>query len=146
MAAIFTFPHFPSLSFSPNSTLRCISPSRSHFSCSSVRAQLAPSEGEREKKRGLAVLWFKHDLRIDDHPGLVAASDHPALVPLYIFDHRLLCRKSHIHTHSLCLSLYSNSKEVTMFSAQTCRIFRGKARNGAFSLGRFEEFVEKPGL
>lgn len=90
MAALFTFPQFPSLSFSSN-TLR-FSPSHRHFSLL-VRAQIAPSEGAKENKRGLAVLWFKHDLRIDDHPGLVAASNHPAVVPLYIFDHRLLCRK-----------------------------------------------------
>lgn len=51
------------------------------------------SELQREE-RGIAVLWFKHDLRFDDHPGLVAASKHPDLIPLYVFDHRILHRFS----------------------------------------------------
>jgi hypothetical protein len=42
-----------------------------------------------------AVVWFKHDLRIDDHPGLVAAAAEPRrlVVPLYVFDHRILAGK-----------------------------------------------------
>lgn len=43
---------------------------------------------------GAAILWFKHDLRIDDHPGLAAASKYRAIVPLYVFDHRILSRFS----------------------------------------------------
>ncbi|KAL1201177.1 Pheophytinase [Cardamine amara subsp. amara] len=39
-----------------------------------------------------AVVWFKHDLRVDDHPGLLAASKHRAIIPLYVFDHRILSR------------------------------------------------------
>lgn len=41
---------------------------------------------------GSAILWYKHDLRIDDHPGLLSASQHQTLVPLYVFDHRILSR------------------------------------------------------
>ncbi|KAL2920496.1 Cryptochrome DASH chloroplastic/mitochondrial [Bienertia sinuspersici] len=41
---------------------------------------------------GTAIVWFKHDLRIDDHPGIVAASSHSSVVPLYVFDPRLLSR------------------------------------------------------
>jgi len=39
-----------------------------------------------------AVVWFKHDLRIDDHPGLSAAVADPRrpIVPLYVFDRRIL--------------------------------------------------------
>ncbi|KQJ91197.1 uncharacterized protein LOC100826912 isoform X3 [Brachypodium distachyon] len=39
-----------------------------------------------------AVVWFKHDLRIDDHPGLVAAcaERRRPVVPLYVFDRRIL--------------------------------------------------------
>uniref|UniRef100_A0A7N1A6T3 Photolyase/cryptochrome alpha/beta domain-containing protein n=2 Tax=Kalanchoe fedtschenkoi TaxID=63787 RepID=A0A7N1A6T3_KALFE len=53
----------------------------------------------KKKKRGgggngVAVVWFKHDLRIDDHPGLVAASEFDAVVPLYVFDRRILSRFS----------------------------------------------------
>ncbi|CAN4084857.1 unnamed protein product [Withania somnifera] len=41
-----------------------------------------------------AILWYKHDLRVDDHPGIALASMHRTLVPLYIFDTRILSRFS----------------------------------------------------
>ncbi|XP_052197181.1 uncharacterized protein LOC127804359 [Diospyros lotus] len=41
-----------------------------------------------------AVLWFKHDLRVDDHPGLAAAAACRTVVPLYVFDRRILSRFS----------------------------------------------------
>uniref|UniRef100_A0ACD5XUW6 Uncharacterized protein n=3 Tax=Avena sativa TaxID=4498 RepID=A0ACD5XUW6_AVESA len=39
-----------------------------------------------------ALVWFKHDLRVDDHPGLVAAcaERRRPVVPLYVFDRRIL--------------------------------------------------------
>ncbi|KAL0371587.1 UNVERIFIED_CONTAM: Cryptochrome DASH [Sesamum calycinum] len=37
-----------------------------------------------------AIVWYKHDLRVEDHPGLVAASQHRCVVPLYVFDRRIL--------------------------------------------------------
>lgn len=34
-----------------------------------------------------AVVWFKNDLRINDHPGLIEAVEkHETVVPLYVFD------------------------------------------------------------
>ncbi|KAG7546233.1 Alpha/Beta hydrolase fold [Arabidopsis suecica] len=39
-----------------------------------------------------AVVWFKHDLRVDDHPGLLDASKHSAVIPLYVLDRRILSR------------------------------------------------------
>uniref|UniRef100_A0A0E0M3T4 Photolyase/cryptochrome alpha/beta domain-containing protein n=1 Tax=Oryza punctata TaxID=4537 RepID=A0A0E0M3T4_ORYPU len=44
-------------------------------------------------KAPAAVVWFKHDLRVDDHPGLaaaVAAEPRRPVVPLYVFDRRIL--------------------------------------------------------
>ncbi|KAH1044389.1 hypothetical protein GYH30_025920 [Glycine max] len=87
--ALLTFPHFsshfpllsshfPSLSFSfPNT--RSFSSTRRYCSM---------------KATGTAILWFKHDLRTDDHPALLAASAFPSLVPIYVFDHRILSRFS----------------------------------------------------
>nr|DAD18606.1 TPA_asm: hypothetical protein HUJ06_020069 [Nelumbo nucifera] len=46
----------------------------------------------KKNDNDVALVWFKHDLRCDDHPGLVAASRHHTVVPLYIFDHRILSR------------------------------------------------------
>lgn len=82
MASLFTLPNFPSLIFSPNTLL--FSPKRCRF-----RAQIAVNDRE---KTGAAVVWLKHDLRIDDHPALLAASNHSAAIPLYVFDHRILSR------------------------------------------------------
>ncbi|KAL0907838.1 hypothetical protein M5K25_022281 [Dendrobium thyrsiflorum] len=40
---------------------------------------------------GASIVWYKHDLRVDDHPGLVAAaSQQQAVVPLYVFDPRII--------------------------------------------------------
>ncbi|PQM37504.1 uncharacterized protein Pyn_23173 [Prunus yedoensis var. nudiflora] len=82
MASLVTSLHSRSLSFSP-STLR-FSPKPCRF-----KAQIAVTDAE---KAGVAVVWLKHDLRIDDHPALLAASNHNAVVPLYIFDHRIISR------------------------------------------------------
>ncbi|KAL6004875.1 hypothetical protein ACLOJK_005431 [Asimina triloba] len=53
------------------------------------------SAGSVPGKNAAAIVWFKHDLRIDDHPGLVAAvSQHRTVVPLYVFDRRIVSRFS----------------------------------------------------
>ncbi|KAI5389314.1 hypothetical protein KIW84_074818 [Lathyrus oleraceus] len=81
--ALLTFPHFPSnfhsLSRSPNNRF---SPSPRRYSTTTATSS------------STAILWFKHDLRTDDHPGLLAASEFRSLVPIYIFDHRILSRFS----------------------------------------------------
>ncbi|CAI8600421.1 unnamed protein product [Vicia faba] len=80
---LLTFPHFPSnflsLSRSPNNRF---SPSRCRLSTTTATSSTT------------AILWFKHDLRTDDHPGLLAASEFQSLVPIYVFDHRILSRFS----------------------------------------------------
>jgi len=45
-------------------------------------------EEEKEEEGGgqLAIVWFKHDLRIDDHLGLAAALEYERVLPLFIFD------------------------------------------------------------
>lgn len=86
--SLLTCPRFLSFSFSPN-TLSFGRP-RSRF-------PLAASKGAESSAidDSVAVLWFKHDLRIDDHPGLVAAaSRHRTVIPLYVFDRRILSRFS----------------------------------------------------
>ncbi|KAK4572021.1 hypothetical protein RGQ29_030431 [Quercus rubra] len=92
-----TFPHFPSLSFLPNTSL--ISSPTPRLARLSLRAKIAESD-KGEPSNGAAsssssILWFKHDLRVDDHPGLIAAaSNSQSLLPLYVFDHRILSRFS----------------------------------------------------
>lgn len=55
-------------------------------------AKIGLESGSSKSAKGPAIIWYKHDLRIDDHPGLLAASQHRTLVPLYVFDHRILSR------------------------------------------------------
>ncbi|GAB2294093.1 hypothetical protein Dimus_028310 [Dionaea muscipula] len=62
-------------------------------SCSSGKNE-ATHGIDKERRSGAAILWFKHDLRTDDHPGLLAASEHGIVVPLYVFDRRILSRFS----------------------------------------------------
>ncbi|KAF8379290.1 hypothetical protein HHK36_028723 [Tetracentron sinense] len=83
------------LSFSSTSSSYCSSrDTRRRFF--SVAAMATSERRERTKKEEsrVAVVWFKHDLRIDDHLGLVAASQYQRVVPLYVFDHRILSRFS----------------------------------------------------
>ncbi|KAH9532110.1 hypothetical protein CY35_19G072100 [Sphagnum magellanicum] len=37
-------------------------------------------------RKTVAIVWFKHDLRVDDHPGLAAAAEYEQVLPLFIFD------------------------------------------------------------
>ena len=40
-----------------------------------------------EKEKEVAILWFKHDLRVDDHPGVVVAvAEYKHVLPVFIFD------------------------------------------------------------
>ncbi|CAL5367006.1 unnamed protein product [Camellia sinensis] len=75
----------PSLSFISSS----YRPPTKHQCC------LTPTRAESSRTGGgAALLWFKHDLRIHDHPGLLAASKYRTLVPFYVFDCRILSRFS----------------------------------------------------
>lgn len=81
-------------------------------------------------KNGAAILWFKHDLRIDDHPGLVAASKSRVLLPLYVFDHRILSREFHIY---VCVRVYNCIWHISRlfgFSLNIGLENGGKVKNG----------------
>ncbi|XP_021657901.2 uncharacterized protein LOC110648094 [Hevea brasiliensis] len=85
MALLF-FPRSLSIAYAQNVASV---PRRKRCSCSfSARAPLTTTNGRCSG--GSVIIWFKQDLRVDDHPGLVEASKYPSLVPLYVFDHRIL--------------------------------------------------------
>ncbi|CAH2077995.1 unnamed protein product [Thlaspi arvense] len=73
-----------------------------HFLPHHLRRNHFPAEYRRNRSRcclspatnvdSTAVVWFKHDLRVDDHPGLLSASKYKAVVPLYVLDRRILSR------------------------------------------------------
>ena len=87
LMALISFPRFLSRPLESNHrrSLR----SRHKCVCCVSPTAAATSKG----RSGSAVIWFKQDLRVDDHLGLVAASKYQAVVPLYVFDHRILSRK-----------------------------------------------------
>lgn len=46
---------------------------------------------EAVESGGAAVVWLKHDLRVDDHLGFVdAVKENRVVVPVYVFDRRIL--------------------------------------------------------
>ncbi|XP_027103928.2 uncharacterized protein [Coffea arabica] len=104
MAALFSCPRYSSdqpflprrKHYSSPSPFTLPSPALKFEMSLLVRANLGPELGAADtSSKGAAIIWYKHDLRIDDHPALVAASHHhPMLLPLYIFDHRILSRFS----------------------------------------------------
>lgn len=63
-----------------------------------------PTKSSQGENAGAAILWFKQDLRVDDHPGLIAVSRHRTVIPLYVFDHRIL---SHFTEEMLELVLFA---------------------------------------
>ncbi|KAJ0043203.1 hypothetical protein Pint_17261 [Pistacia integerrima] len=78
--AVIAFPRILSQFLAPN-----------HYSLRRNKCICCVSPAARETKRkGSAIVWFKQDLRVDDHLGLMAASNYQAVLPLYVFDHRIL--------------------------------------------------------
>ncbi|KAA8539813.1 hypothetical protein F0562_026505 [Nyssa sinensis] len=92
--ALIVFPRFLSFPFSSNPC--SLTRTRVHCSSSSSIKMVMRQRKESRavENTGAAVLWFKHDLRSDDHPGLLAASRCRTVVPLYVFDRRILSRFS----------------------------------------------------
>ncbi|XP_022159837.1 uncharacterized protein LOC111026138 isoform X2 [Momordica charantia] len=103
---IFNFPHSASIRFTTNPIPFPTPPRRCSSSPPPPRPALPRHRSTAHSEiGGVAVLWFKHDLRIDDHPALHAASHFPALLPLYIFDSRILSRFSNEMLEFLLLAL-----------------------------------------
>ncbi|XP_022736721.1 uncharacterized protein LOC111289719 [Durio zibethinus] len=112
------FPPFPF--FSPRSTPRpsCI--------CSlSARTRRTDTHSDS------AILWFKHDLRLDDHPALSAAVQmHRSILPLYVFDHRILSRYS------------DELLELVLFALEDLRnSLKGKGSNLMIRFGSAENVI-----
>ncbi|KAJ4982390.1 hypothetical protein NE237_033227 [Protea cynaroides] len=82
----------------------------------------------RKKDDDVALLWFKHDFRSDDHSGLVAASQRQNVVPLYIFDHRILSRFSDEMLELVILAL-EDLREWLKFQGFNLMIRFGSAEN-----------------
>ncbi|KAK4766595.1 hypothetical protein SAY87_008237 [Trapa incisa] len=82
------------------------------------RLIVSACSGSGPENNGVAILWFKHDLRLEDHPGLVAAARYRSLVPLYIFDNRLLSRYSKAMLDSLLFTLKELKDSLTELGSE----------------------------
>ena len=56
------------------------------IACASAGVASAGVTNRSTDSKELAILWFKHDLRLDDHPGVAAASAYKQVLPVYVFD------------------------------------------------------------
>ena len=60
-----------------------------------------------EHKEEVAIVWFKHDLRMDDHLGLAASAQYHRVIPLFIFDSHFYAGKlseSFLHAQGQAMS------------------------------------------
>ncbi|GJN34461.1 hypothetical protein PR202_gb23123 [Eleusine coracana subsp. coracana] len=109
--------------------LGCLNPAP-HRRWSRSRCRIVASNASA----AAAVVWFKHDLRIDDHPGLVAAAAEPRrpVVPLYVFDHRILAG-------------YSDKKlELLLFALKDLKvILKSQESDLLVGLGNSEDVILK---
>ncbi|KAI3962418.1 hypothetical protein MKW98_010969 [Papaver atlanticum] len=64
------------------------------FFSSSISSRTVHCKSTKDNHDNTALVWFMHDLRIDDHPALITASSYRSIVPLYIFDRRIISRFS----------------------------------------------------
>ncbi|KAK6155837.1 hypothetical protein DH2020_010085 [Rehmannia glutinosa] len=96
----------------------------------SVSALDMRAESGGAGNNGTAILWYKHDLRIEDHPGLVSASQHCCVVPLYVFDRRILLRFS------------DEMLELLLFALEDLRkLLKEKGSNLMIRFGRAENVI-----
>lgn len=118
--AVLTFPNSLNLLFG----------SRNHFRRRGNRCICSFSRVTGENST--AILWFKQDLRVDDHPGLLAVSKYRAVVPLYVFDHRILSRYS------------DEMLELVVFALEDLRQFlKEKGSNLMFRFGNAESVLQE---
>ncbi|WCJ36512.1 DNA photolyase DNA photolyase [Euphorbia peplus] len=83
----------------------CVVPLRSTCFCS-----LSPYSSKSAS--ATSIVWFKQDLRLHDHPGLLQASSYPSLLPLYVFDHHILSRYSEETLEIVLLALADLRKSL----------------------------------
>eukprot|EP00271_Cylindrocystis_brebissonii_P017141 TRINITY_DN4325_c0_g1_i3.p1 TRINITY_DN4325_c0_g1~~TRINITY_DN4325_c0_g1_i3.p1 ORF type:complete len:748 (-),score=158.32 TRINITY_DN4325_c0_g1_i3:21-2264(-) len=69
---------------------QCISGGRAISAVTMARADGMEALTESEGVQGRVLVWFKHDLRLDDHPGLASALQAEQVTPVFIFDPNIL--------------------------------------------------------
>ncbi len=73
-----------------------------------------------------AMLWFKQDLRLDDHPALQAGLKAECLLPVYVLDPQLLqlndfgMRRMGVHRARFCWRAWQRWAANCASVARTC--------------------------
>ncbi|XP_024370701.1 uncharacterized protein [Physcomitrium patens] len=89
----------------------------------SVKSYASPRAGpvgngvSASSSKDTAILWFKHDLRLDDHPGVAAASAYKRVLPVYIFDPYVCAGWSKELLESLCDAVSDLRKELRLLGS-----------------------------
>lgn len=81
-----------------------------------------------KKQEEVALLWFKQDLRIDDHPGLVRASQFKTLIPVYVFD-RDICSRLSSQMLEMLIDAVQNLKQLLRDQGSDLIIRYGRAED-----------------
>lgn len=82
-----------------------------HKMCQSTR-KTTDTSLTREESGPVVLLWFKKDLRIDDHPGLAyAAENNATIVPIFVFDPKVY--DSLIRSEDMAVSLVEALKSLS---------------------------------
>ncbi|CAD5187578.1 unnamed protein product [Musa acuminata subsp. malaccensis] len=132
MALAFSLRHHPRIASPLRPSLPRPRPRRLPFCVACVRPLASPAPGQGEAARGgSALVWFKNDLRVDDHPGLVAAvAKHETVVPLYVFDHRILS------------DLSDEMRELLLFSVKELKeLLKGQGSDLLLGFGSTEDVI-----
>ncbi|CAM6084786.1 unnamed protein product [Calypogeia fissa] len=102
-------------------------------------------KGEEEegilKRKGTAVVWFKRDLRLDDHPGLMAAISYEKMLPLYVFDPVLLAGRSDELVKALWDAVHDLRKSLQAIGSDLVIRF-GTTQNVLSAIAREVEALE----
>ena len=92
-----------------------------------------------------AVLWFRRDLRLDDHPALVAAARQGPVVPLFVFDDALLRTAGRPRLAYLLQTLRALDRQLEDVWRSTHTPAR-PTRTGRTGGGRRDRCVRRPHL
>ncbi|CAA7060225.1 unnamed protein product [Microthlaspi erraticum] len=92
------------------------------------RCRCCLSSSATSEEGSTAVVWFKHDSRVDDHPGLLAASKHRIVIPLYVLDRRILSRYT-TDTLELALIALEDLRKSLKKQGSNLMLRYGKAEN-----------------
>ncbi|XP_042384079.1 uncharacterized protein LOC121976138 isoform X1 [Zingiber officinale] len=107
MALVFSLRPNSCIAFFPShpfATSRCLP-----AYAATIRATASAGVQADAARCGAALVWFKNDLRADDHPGLLAAAaKHKTVVPLYVFD----CRTMSSLSDEMLELLFSSVKDL----------------------------------